>query len=192
MLSQAVRQQKRFVETMPPHSSHAQLYSGQGIVLTGGGRYLTQTWVALNLLRAVNCSLPVELWIINGEEPPAALLPHLERLDVTVRHLDEILDRLGDSLANRVRGYAIKVFTILFSSFETVLYLDADNIPVRDPADLLSAAQVRQQGVLFWHDLWPVTVSQATYRRPRESKRIVTARKSCNLLTCHRYFYVVS
>ena len=29
------------------------------------------------------------------------------------------------------------------------------------------------------------------YGPPRESKRIVTARKSCNLLTCHRYFDVV-
>lgn len=31
-----------------------------------------------------------ELWVVNGEEPPSVLEPHLSRLDVRVLNLDEV------------------------------------------------------------------------------------------------------
>ena len=78
-------------------------------MICGGGHYITQTWVIINVLRAVESQLPIELWIVNGEELHADLVPHLDRLGVSVRNLDHILDRFDDSLATRVRGYALKV-----------------------------------------------------------------------------------
>eukprot|EP00959_Pyramimonas_sp_CCMP1952_P472742 9500560-Pyramimonas_sp.AAC.1 len=53
-----------------------------------------------------------------------------------------------------VRGYALKVFALLFSSFREVLLLDADNNAARDPAFLFTDATYLREGGLFWHDYW--------------------------------------
>ena len=39
-----------------------------------------------------------------------------------------------------------QVFACLFSSFEEVLYLDADNVAVRDPAYMFDNADFRENG----------------------------------------------
>jgi len=136
------------------------MFEGRGIVIVGGGRLLPQSWVAINALRAGNCTLPAELWIVDDEQPHESLMPHLDRLGVTVRNFDQILPRLTDPLAGRVRGFALKVFACIFSSFAEVLVMDADNVPVRDVEFIFSHAQLRAHGALFWPDYWVVSPSK--------------------------------
>ncbi len=47
--------------------------------------------------------------------------------------------------------YGKSAFAILHSSFEEVLFLDADNTPVRDPSLLFNYDEFRK-GDLFWPD----------------------------------------
>ena len=50
----------------------------------------------------------------------------------------------------------IKAESIVASSFNEVLYLDSDNIPLTDPAHLFGSelyAGKNQPGVVFWSDL---------------------------------------
>jgi alpha 1,2-mannosyltransferase len=53
-------------------------------------------------------------------------------------------------------GQKIKAESIVASSFDEVLYLDSDNVPLRDPAYLFDSdlyAGKNQHGVVFWSDL---------------------------------------
>ena len=50
----------------------------------------------------------------------------------------------------------IKAESIVASSFDEVLYLDSDNVPLADPAHLFDSelyAGKNQPGIVFWPDL---------------------------------------
>ena len=51
-------------------------------------------------------------------------------------------------------GYAIKVYSLLFSRFRNVMLLDADNLPLQDPTYLFHTNEFLKHGNLFWPDLW--------------------------------------
>ncbi|MGD5502387.1 hypothetical protein QUS51_22530, partial [Xanthomonas citri pv. citri] len=59
----------------------------------------------------------------------------------------------------------LKCYAILQSRFAEILYLDADQVPVRDPSFLFDAAQYRETGAIFWpgvtdiaavNPIWPL------------------------------------
>jgi alpha 1,2-mannosyltransferase len=56
-------------------------------------------------------------------------------------------------------GYQIKILSILFSAFEDVLFLDADNFPVYDPKPLFSSRPYQEKGMVLWKDFWKPTFS---------------------------------
>lgn len=40
-----------------------------------------------------------------------------------------------------------------------MIYLDVDNIPVRDPTYLLDGPEYAASGALFWQDFWANTMA---------------------------------
>lgn len=52
------------------------------------------------------------------------------------------------------RGFQLKPLAILFSSFEIVLLLDADNWPVRNPDHLFETEVFFKDKFLLWPDAW--------------------------------------
>ena len=48
----------------------------------------------------------------------------------------------------------LKVFAILACSFDEVLLLDGDNIPIADLAPLFESDEFRKTGAMFWPDFW--------------------------------------
>ncbi|GMF20825.1 unnamed protein product [Phytophthora fragariaefolia] len=53
----------------------------------------------------------------------------------------------------RIRFNA-KVYAIYNSDFEQVLFLDADNTPVKDPSFLFETLEFEKTGAIFWPDYW--------------------------------------
>ena len=49
-----------------------------------------------------------------------------------------------------VRGYALKAFALYATSFTEVILLDADNLPVLDPALLFDTPEYKLHGSMFW------------------------------------------
>ncbi|OWZ03394.1 hypothetical protein PHMEG_00024885, partial [Phytophthora megakarya] len=47
-----------------------------------------------------------------------------------------------------------KVFAIYNSYFDRILFLDADNVPVRDPSFLFTTPEFKATGAIFWPDYW--------------------------------------
>ena len=54
-------------------------------------------------------------------------------------------------------GYQLKVNSILFSSFEQILFLDADNVPVKIPDPIFEAPAFEETGIILWPDYWKHT-----------------------------------
>ena len=52
---------------------------------------------------------------------------------------------------------------ILFSRFEEVLYLDADNVALGDPTALFDSPQLAPSGLLLWPDFWPPSTAPDAY-----------------------------
>lgn len=53
-----------------------------------------------------------------------------------------------------ISRYEYKVRSLLHTQFQQVLLLDADNIPLQDPAMLFDNHDYQHYGNLFWPDFW--------------------------------------
>jgi alpha 1,2-mannosyltransferase len=133
----------------PPYPADA--FSGRGVVITGGHlRFWSGALVGFASLRKQGCRLPFELWVLESEllELPPKIVRHLsERMGVAVRVLPK------DDLYGAA-GYRAKVSAILASSFEEVLFMDADNIALRNACALFDEPLYNNAGALFWKDFW--------------------------------------
>jgi len=124
-------------------------FARKGIVICGGGKYAHLAWIAISNLRDLGCSLPIELWYKGVIELNSLQVREFEKLGFVTCHNTESI-----SYKPRiVNGWEMKPFSILFSSFEEVLLMDADNIAIRDPSYLFNYLEYQKTGAIFWPDL---------------------------------------
>lgn len=167
-----------YAHDIPPYPG---TFSGRGIVVCAGGyTYITCAWVNISMLRKSGCALPVELWHAGGEIN-ASMIRKFEELNVVCRDCNSLTEA-------PVKGFAIKPFAILHSAFKEVLFLDADNNCVSDPAYLFDSEVYKKTGTIFWPDLWrthpenPVwqVVAATAYSTPeQESGQLLVNKEQC-------------
>ncbi len=81
---------------------------------------------------------------------------------MTTQSEEAPLHQHEDESSVYMRGFALKAYALLHTSFDLVLFLDADSTPVVDPSFLFDAADPRaaqaffDSGCLFWPDLQPL------------------------------------
>lgn len=137
----------RFLGKLPSQRSDR---SGRGVVMCAGGlSYLTNAWVCIRRLRASGCSLPIELWHLGPHEMPEHWEYRLAPYGVVCR--DARMEHPVISM-KQMGGWELKPFAIAHSSFREVLFLDADNVPLIDPARLFEETAYRENGAIFWPD----------------------------------------
>ncbi len=142
-------------ENFPPYPEGR--YIGRGIVICAGGlKHLSNAYICMRFLRGFTC-LPIELFYAGGAEMPprvAGLLRQdfapIELKDITKPEFGETYPILR---VDHFRGFQIKPYALLHSSFEEIFYIDADNIPLQSPEPLLSSEEYIRTGALFWPDL---------------------------------------
>ncbi|KAE8914456.1 hypothetical protein PF005_g13555 [Phytophthora fragariae] len=122
-----------------------------GIVMVVYPKLLASAYAAIRTLRDVlGCQLPVEIWFRPDEIQPndASFKPlkHLAatRGNVTFQEIDD----------PRAKRFVAKIHAIYHSTFDRVLFLDADNVPVRDPTFLFDSPEFVKTGAVFWPDFW--------------------------------------
>jgi alpha 1,2-mannosyltransferase len=122
-----------------------------GVLMVVYPKLLASVYSTIRLLRSYGCSLPVELWYLEsemGNNPmnESRLLQALatEYGPISLRGIAQ-----GD-----VDGFNSKVFALAHSELDQVLFLDADNSPVKDPTYLFAAPEFVNTGALFWPDFW--------------------------------------
>lgn len=124
----------------------------QGIVMVVYPKLIPSAYATVRALRDLGCVLPVEIWFRQDEvakapkQQRALLRLHADFGPVTLRAIDD--------QHRRAVGFATKIHAISHSAFAQLLFLDADNAPVRDPTFLFASREFRETGALFWPDFW--------------------------------------
>lgn len=135
----------------------------RGIVSTAGGSNLPVFIISLRMLRRTGTDLPVELFLRADEEHGQYLCDDLlPSLNARCVIFDEFL-KYKNADAIELEKYQYKIFSILYSSFEEVFFLDADNFPVQSPDFVFDSELFASKGLVTWPDFWISTASPRFY-----------------------------
>jgi hypothetical protein len=137
-------------------------FAERGIVIAAGGAgVFTNAYVLVSVLRgALGCRLPIEVWHLGAAEMSPAMAALLEELDVTVVDAEPLIRQQADDIRD---GWQLKPFAMLWSRFAEVLLLDADQVPVRDPADCFDWPDYLRTGAVFWPDIVDLSASNPVW-----------------------------
>jgi alpha 1,2-mannosyltransferase len=139
-------------------------FSGRGIVTTAGGPlYFLNAYLNIALLREKGCTLPVE-WAYLGAEMKPAWIAEAEGLG-GVRMID--LGGTSERCNKSRGGWQSKIRAVLASSFEDVLFLDADSFPRADPTFLFDRPEYTGNAAALWGDVKPWEPDRAAYLNGR-------------------------
>lgn len=125
----------------PPRESFA-----RGVALIAFPKAAAGVYAIVRLLRFLGCALPVEVWF-----DPAEMRATHSVLTELVAHHGVYLRTIADPSASKFHA---KPYAIYHSRFESVLFLDSDNLPVRDPTYLFESPEFVRTGAVFWPDFW--------------------------------------
>ncbi|MCW0221525.1 MAG: alpha-1,3-mannosyltransferase family protein, partial [Prosthecobacter sp.] len=160
--------------------------AGRGIIVCGGGlRYLPSAWVCIRQLRKLGCTLDIQLWHFPGEASTSVRT-------LLAQHGVQCIDCEEVAVLNGVpapkSGWELKPFSLLYSSFQEILLLDADNFAVLNPEYLFESEEFLQTGAIFWPDFssmpeddpaWKVCGVEYQDEPEFESGQIVIDKKRC-------------
>lgn len=140
-----------------------QFYSGDGIVINGGGVFMTGAIITLIQLRELGSKLPVEIILNDSEDYDDHICKTL--LPKYNAGCKIIQQELGDELYRKLKlsSFQFKVVGLLVSSFDNIIALDADNLPIRNPDYLLFSEPFLSSKFLLWPDIWHKGTSPLYY-----------------------------
>lgn len=125
----------------------------RGIVSTAGGTYLPVMVISIRMLRKTGSALPVEVFLSRTEFEPLICNNVLPALNARCVVLTDIVG------SEEISHYQYKIYSILFSSFEDVLFLDSDSFPIYDPEPLFTNKPFTETGLVMWPDFWYMSES---------------------------------
>ena len=172
------------IASIPPYPD---TYWGRGIVICAGGpKYFTPAWVCASMLRRLGCQLPVQFWHLGERELDDRMRKlAADLLDVSCVDAEELRRTRP---ARILDGWGLKAYAILHCRFREALLLDADNVPLVDPAVLFSTPQYEEHGAIFWpdytrfgpdRDIWPICEVEYRDEPEFESGQIVVNKRRC-------------
>ena len=127
----------------------------RGIVFLSGSSTLKLLEKAIEQLVLTGTRLPVEVHHFQGELSSSDI-ERLEKnyrpLQVTVKDLTDSRNAFTLSLKQGTKNFHAKAASILNSQFTDVLFLDSDNLVLRDPNFLFQTDAYKKTGALFWPD----------------------------------------
>ena len=144
-----------------------------GIVFIGGGKFSWLTLLSIENLRSTGSILPIEVMIPTIDDYEYELCENiLPDLNAKCILLYEFLPK---NLNFKLNGYQYKSLALLISSFQNVLLLDSDNIPILNPDILFNDKLFIDNGMIVWPDFWRRVTHPLYYKianREISNKRI--------------------
>ena len=156
---------ERFIKAITSDFAPQLVYkpSTRGIVTTAGTSYLSVLLISLRMLRRTGCMLPVEVFVSNDQDRLGNICQEkLPALNAQCLDVSYLLGTANPIFLTENR-YLNKLLAMLFSSFDDLLFLDSDNLPVLDPAHMLTSAPFTITGLVGWSDFWNSTTSPRYY-----------------------------
>ena len=147
------------LQAWPEHLAD-RVFNGTGVVIVGGGEYFGPTIIGIHMLRRSGSNLPVEVFVTDASEYEEKLCKdYLPKLGASCLMLSDFIQGF------KVTHYQLKSLAMLLSSFEHVLYLDSDSIPLLKPeSELFATEPYVSTGLVIWPDFWISTESPSFYK----------------------------
>lgn len=152
----------RFVSRIPELAQKLPYAKGtQGIVVAASDALLPVFLVSLKMLRRTGSILPVEVFMETKKQYEKEICEIvLPPMNATCMILSEILEAVPEKV--EMSRYQLKSLALALSSFEDVLLLDADNIPIEQPEHLLNSEPFSSTGFVSWPDYVRITETHPT------------------------------
>lgn len=152
---------KEFPEDLLKFGQFSQFMKGDGIVYLGGDRYNQLVLLSIKTLRSNGSKLPVEVIIPKRSDFDIDLcLKILPKLNAKCKIMS---DYLPLTFISEIKGYQYKNVALLISSFARILYLDADNLPIKNPDVFFTNKPFTNKHLVLWPDLWRRSTSPSYY-----------------------------
>jgi hypothetical protein len=140
----------------------------RGVLFTGRYDHFHDIFQAVFSLRLLNVNLPVEVWVNARDMKLCQDVFDVNKMFKRVKPAPEgILNGAMSpsedaknapitclALPNSVRGFASKFYSLLSTKLTDVLFMDADNIAVRDVNEVFDSEAYQLTGSVLWPDLW--------------------------------------
>ncbi|KAJ5083276.1 hypothetical protein N7456_012703 [Penicillium angulare] len=172
------RAHEKFVENIqqsPPSLSY--LPGTRGLVTTAGGSYLPVLVISLRMLRRTGSQLPMEVFLATPDEYEEFIcdqvLPSLNAKCVVLTEITNAVPGGG-----QIEKYQLKPFAMIFSSFEEILFLDADAFPIAKPESLFEQQPFQSANLITWPDFWASSASPYYYDIASQNIPAMTSRQS--------------
>ncbi|KAG0252215.1 hypothetical protein BG011_007120 [Mortierella polycephala] len=126
-------------------------YKGRGLVFCAGNGQFEFVVTAIQAIRIrIKSSLPIQVYHMGENDLSNERQKYLRDMasDIEVIDVTQTLD--NDYM--QLGGWAIKPFAMLASSFEEVMFVDADAYFLQDPAVLFEDPGYMATGALFFYD----------------------------------------
>ncbi|KAF7538177.1 hypothetical protein G7054_g3129 [Neopestalotiopsis clavispora] len=134
----------------------------RGIVTTAGGKYFKMVILSLRMLRRAGSRLPVVVFLDTPKDYDKHVCEELfPPMGAECVVLSELLDVAPPSIKQEKCQF--KVFALLFSPFQEILFLDADAFPAHNPDLLFTGEPYTSTGMVLWPDFWANTASHLAY-----------------------------
>jgi hypothetical protein len=131
-------------------------FAGKGLVIAASGnkyRYLTGLYCNLYVLRKYHKSnIPIEIFYVGKSEEFSIIIKGMITAlgNITIHNLLNKIDTTCSE--SDLRGYQTKPLSVLCSSFEEIILLDADALCFIDPYFLFTADGYQHSGMLLFKD----------------------------------------
>ncbi|KAG0052506.1 hypothetical protein BGZ83_002491 [Gryganskiella cystojenkinii] len=126
-------------------------YKGRGIVFCAGNGQFEFVVTSIQAIRnRLKSTVPIQVFHMGDGDLSRERQDYLRKLakDIEVVDVTQILDNEYMQLG----GWAIKPFAMLASSFEEVMFVDADAYFLQDPVKLFDDPGYKATGALFFYD----------------------------------------
>lgn len=124
-------------------------FHGRGIVIAGGGKYLSWAWCVAKHCRDLGWTEGIQVWYLGKAEMPEDAKPRFEELDV------ELVDALEMRKSRPMRileGWELKIYAVMNCPWRHVLFIDSDNFPAVNPAEMFNHQDILKHGSIFFSD----------------------------------------
>ncbi|KAG0001229.1 hypothetical protein BGZ65_003686 [Modicella reniformis] len=126
-------------------------FKGRGIVFCVGNPQFEFVITAIQAIRnRLKSTLPIQIFHMGDNDLSQERQNYLRELTTGIEVLD--VTQILDDDHMRLGGWAIKPFAMLASSFEEVMFIDADAYFLQDPAVLFEDPGYQATGALFFYD----------------------------------------
>jgi alpha 1,2-mannosyltransferase len=146
------------LDSFPPEIENR--FEGNGIVYVGGGKYNWLVLISLKRLRDTGSITPVEVFIPDSKEYShmfcELIFPPLGAKCIVMSDYITIPDF-------HIHRFGLKLLAFSLSSFENILMLDSDNVPIKNPDFLFDSKVYNDTGLVLWPDFWRRSTSPHFY-----------------------------